>query len=62
MFCNIGLTGNHYRDFLLHDLPEILEDAPPAVRARMRYTHDGAPAHFDRAVRDVLITPIMGDG
>jgi hypothetical protein len=48
------LTGNHYRDFLLRDLPKLLEDVPLAVRAQMWYIHDGAPAHFSRAVRDVL--------
>jgi hypothetical protein len=48
------LTGNHYRDFLLHDLPKLLEDEPLAVRPRMWYMHDGAPTHFSRAVRDVL--------
>jgi hypothetical protein len=25
------LTGKHYRDFLLHDLPELLEGVPLAV-------------------------------
>jgi hypothetical protein len=54
------LTGNHYRDFLLYDLPKLLEDVPPAVRAQMWYMHDGAPAHFSRAVRDVL--NIVTDG
>jgi hypothetical protein len=48
------LAGNHYRDFLLHDLPELLEDVPLAVRARMWYMHDFAPAHFSRAVRYVV--------
>jgi hypothetical protein len=48
------LTGNHYRDFLLRGLPQLLEDVPLAVRARMRYMHYGAPAHFRRGVRDVL--------
>jgi hypothetical protein len=48
------LTGNHYRDFLLHDLPKLLEDVPLVVRARMWYMHDGASAHFSSAVRDVL--------
>jgi hypothetical protein len=47
------LTGSHYRDFLLHDLPKLLEDVPLAVRARMWYMRDGASAHFSRAVRDV---------
>jgi hypothetical protein len=27
------LIGNHYRDFLSHDLPKLLEDAPLAVTA-----------------------------
>jgi hypothetical protein len=53
-------TGNHYGDFLLHDLPKLLEDVPLAVRARMGYMQDGAPAHFSRAVRDV--PNIMTDG
>jgi hypothetical protein len=48
------LTGNHYQDFLLNDLPKLLEDVPLAVRARMWYMHDGASAHFSRAVGDVL--------
>jgi hypothetical protein len=50
------LTGNHYRD----DLPKLLEDVLLAVRTRMWYMHDGDPAHFSRAVRDVL--NIMTDG
>jgi hypothetical protein len=37
------LTGNHYRDFHLHDLLKPLEVVPLAVRARMWYVHDGAP-------------------
>jgi hypothetical protein len=48
------LTGNRYRDILSHDLAKLLEDVPLAVRARVWYMHDGAPAHFSRAVRDVL--------
>jgi hypothetical protein len=48
------LTNNPYRDFLLHDLPKLLEGVPLAVRARMWYMHDGAPEKFSRSVRDVL--------
>jgi hypothetical protein len=48
------LTGKHYRDFLLHDLPKLLGVVPVTVRARMWYIHDGLPAHFSRTVRDVL--------
>jgi hypothetical protein len=47
-------TSNNHRDFLLHGLPTLLEYVPLSVRARIWYTHDGAPAHFSRAVRDVL--------
>jgi hypothetical protein len=48
------LRGIHYRDVPLHDLPKIPEAVPLAVRARMWYMHDGAPASFSRAVRDVF--------
>jgi hypothetical protein len=41
------LMGNHHRDFLSHGVPL-------AVRTQMWCTHDGAPAHFSRPVRDVL--------
>jgi hypothetical protein len=65
--CSVGthilphrLTGNHYRYIFLYDLPKLLENVPLGVRARMWYMHDGAPAHFNRAVRDVL--NIMTDG
>jgi hypothetical protein len=55
LFCRPRLlTGNHCRDFLLHDLTKLLEVVPLADRARMWNMHDGAPAHFSRAVRDVL--------
>jgi hypothetical protein len=46
--------SNHYQDFLLHGFPKLLEDVPLAVRACIWYMHDGAPAHFSPAVRDVL--------
>jgi hypothetical protein len=47
-------TGNHYRDFLLRDLPNLLEYVPLVVRARIWYMHDGAPAHFSRLSEIVL--------
>jgi hypothetical protein len=62
-YCLVGphvlphrLTGNHYRDFLLYDTPKLLEDVPLAVRARMWYMYDGAPAHFSPVVRDVHLS------
>jgi hypothetical protein len=48
------LTDNLCRDFLLHDLPQLLEGVPLAVRARVWYMRDGSPAHFSRSVRNVL--------
>jgi hypothetical protein len=46
-------TGNHYRKFLLHVLPNLLEAVTPAVRTRMWYMHEAAPTHFSLSVRDV---------
>jgi hypothetical protein len=48
------LRGNNHRDFLLHELPKLLEDEPLAVRAQMQYVHDGAPTYFSRDMLDVL--------
>jgi hypothetical protein len=48
------LTGNHRRDLPLHYLPKLLEGVPLAVRARVWYMHDGAPAHFSRVMHDVV--------
>jgi hypothetical protein len=44
------LTDSHYWQHW-----QLLEDLPLAVRARMWYMHDGAPAHLSRAVWDVLM-------
>jgi hypothetical protein len=43
--------GNNYGDFLLHNLPKLLEGVPLAVSSRMCYM---PPAHFIHAARDVL--------
>jgi hypothetical protein len=51
------LTVNHYRDFLIHDLPKYM-----AVRARIWYMHDGVPAYFSRAVQYVLSNTCHDDG
>jgi hypothetical protein len=48
------LSAKYNRDFLLRDLPKLLEDVSLAVRARMWYMHDGVPAYVSRAVRNVL--------
>lgn len=44
------LNSNIYLEFLKEQLPQLLEDVPLASRYRMYYQHDGAPAHFSRAV------------
>jgi hypothetical protein len=48
------LNGNNYLQFLRETLPELIEDVMLFVRNQMWYQHDGAPAHFSRAVRDYL--------
>jgi hypothetical protein len=48
------LTVNYYQDFLLHDLPKLLEDILWQSWVWMWYMHDGAPAHFSCVVRDIL--------
>jgi hypothetical protein len=53
IFCPVVLQAPHYRDFIPYDLPKLLEDVQRAVRARMWYMDDDAPAHFSRAVRNV---------
>ena len=47
------INGNNYRVFLVV-LPELLENVPLAVRRRMRFQQDGAPAHFHNGVRNCL--------
>lgn len=48
------LTGEHYLNFLINELPGLLENVPLNVRRRMYYQHDGAPAHFAREVKQHL--------
>jgi hypothetical protein len=54
MFCHIGLQVITTEISSYTYLPKLLEDVRLVVRARMWYMHDGAPAHFSRAVRDVF--------
>lgn len=48
------LNGESYRNFLRDDLPNSLEDTTLAMRQRMWFMHDGAPAHFSIVARDQL--------
>jgi hypothetical protein len=45
------LTGKRYRLFMRNILPVLLEDVPLQQSQNMWFMHDGAPAHFARAVR-----------
>lgn len=51
------LDGRNYHHFLVHTLPELLEDIPVNGRRRMWFMHDGAPAHFSHLARDWLSQP-----
>jgi len=48
------LNGDIYENFLRHDLQDLFDDIPLAVRGRMIFQHDGCPAHFRRSVRQFL--------
>lgn len=54
------LNGHTYHEFLTNTLPDLLDDIPLAVRTRMWFMHDGAPAHFSRVVRNLLNTSYRG--
>ncbi|GFX97103.1 DUF4817 domain-containing protein [Trichonephila clavipes] len=45
------LNGSVYITFLQEVLPEMLNDVPMTIRQRIRFQHDGAPAHFSIDVR-----------
>jgi hypothetical protein len=48
------LTAQRYRDFLETVLPGLLADVPLAVRQRLWFQHDAAPAHYGEDVRQWL--------
>ena len=48
------LTGEIYLTFLRGMLPTLLDTVPLEIRQVMWLQHDGAPAHFDRNVRNHL--------
>ena len=48
------LTGEIYLTFLRDMLPTLLDVVPLEIRQVMWLQHDGAPAHFDRNVRNHL--------
>ena len=48
------LTGEIYLAFLRYLLPTLLDAVPLEIRQVMWLQHDGAPAYFDRNVRNHL--------
>ncbi|GBO28251.1 hypothetical protein AVEN_44638-1 [Araneus ventricosus] len=48
------LNGQCYIIFLEQVLPELLQNVPVAIRKRMWFQPDGAPAHFSIDVRNYL--------
>jgi hypothetical protein len=45
------LSAQRYRELLETVLSGLLEDVPPAVRQRLWFQNDGAPAHYRKDVR-----------
>jgi hypothetical protein len=50
-FLSPRLTGAVCHDFLLHVLPELLQDLDLQTSIHMWFMHDGAPPHFILSVR-----------
>jgi len=48
------LNGATYNNFLINDLPELMENVPLNVRQHMMYQQDGAPSHNSQRVRQTL--------
>jgi hypothetical protein len=48
------LNGAAYNDFLINELPELMENVPLNVRQGMWYQQDGAPSHNLQRVRQTL--------
>lgn len=53
-FFDDHLTGRMYTQFLVEELPLLLEDVPLQERRTMWFQHDGCPAHYARTTREVL--------
>jgi len=49
-----NMNADYYTDFLLHRLPELLENVPLAQRIEMLFQQDGHPAHTSRLARTIL--------
>jgi hypothetical protein len=49
-----NLNKDTYYEFLLNQLPTLLEDVPLEARANLWFQHDGAPPHSSRQARELL--------
>lgn len=47
-------SGRRYNDFLVNELPNMLDDLSLDIRANLIFQQDGAPAHNANIVRDYL--------
>jgi len=52
LYCRT-LNGRRYFNFLLNELPIMLDGIPLAVRENSIFQHDGGPAHNARIVRTI---------
>lgn len=50
------MRGDNYVEFLIENLPDVLEDLPLHIRETMWFQHDGAPPHNSRHARHYLNT------
>jgi len=48
------LNGRRYNDFLLNELPTMLDDLPLDIRTNLIFQQDGAPDHNANIVRNYL--------
>lgn len=48
------LNGADYNNFLINELPELLEDVPLNIRQEIMFQQDGAPPHNSRLARLTL--------
>jgi len=53
-FIDDTLNGEKYRNFLVEQLPLILEELPLSERMTLWYQHDGCPAHHSLIAREIL--------
>lgn len=54
IFIEGNLNRFRYRDLLVQDLPDALEDIPLGLRQRMWFQQDGCPAHTSQLARNSL--------